>query len=274
MTGELCDCFATKREGVHAILDAVEQVAGRRSVRVWQTNGRLVPLAAARAEPLLAAAANWLALATLAGRFAPTGPALLLDVGSTTSDVVPLCDGQPVPWGRTDPERLTCDELIYTGVRRTPLCALLGAHGAAEFFATTLDAYLVLGELPEDAADRDTADGRPATREAAHARLARMLCADCESCTPGETLALAQEVHRLQLDLLRAAVERVTWTLPGLPATVVLAGSGEFLARAAVEQGPTAPAQLISLAQVLGPAISQAACAYALAVLAMEQAHE
>jgi probable H4MPT-linked C1 transfer pathway protein len=273
MTGELCDCFATKREGVHAILDAVEQVAGSVPVRVWLNDGRLVPLAAARAEPLRAAAANWLALATFAGRLAPIGPALLLDIGSTTADIVPLLDGQPVPRGRTDPERLDCGELVYTGVRRTPLCALLGSTGAAEFFATTQDAYLLLGDLPEDAADQDTADGRPATREAAHARLARMRCADRETFGEGETLVLARRVRATQIVLLRSAVERVARTLPGPPTTVVIAGSGEFLARAVLEEMTHWPIRLRSLAQDLGPAVSQAACAYALAVLAAEQLH-
>src|SRR5215831_16033967 len=40
MTGELCDCFETKRQGVHAILDAVERAAGPLPVRVWRTDGR------------------------------------------------------------------------------------------------------------------------------------------------------------------------------------------------------------------------------------------
>ena len=39
-------------------------------------------MATARQTPLQVAAANWLALATYAGRFAPDGPALLLDIGS------------------------------------------------------------------------------------------------------------------------------------------------------------------------------------------------
>src|SRR5207248_2423845 len=52
MTGELCDCFATKRDGVHAILDAVEQVAGGTPVLVWTTAGRFTDTAAARRDPL------------------------------------------------------------------------------------------------------------------------------------------------------------------------------------------------------------------------------
>jgi probable H4MPT-linked C1 transfer pathway protein len=272
MTGELCDCFETKRQGVKAILDAVAAVAGSTPVRVWRTDGRLVDVSAARVTPLQTAAANWLALATWAGRHAPAGPGLLIDIGSTTTDIVALCDGQPIPRGRIDPQRLHCRELVYTGVRRTPVCALLGASGAAEWFATALDVYLVLGDVAEDVANRDTADARPATRRAAHARLARMLCADFETCSEEETLRLARQVRARQVALLRDALDHVAATLPGPPRAIILAGSGEFLARQVLE--PQLGADLISLAQVLGAGISQSACAYALAVLAAERSCE
>jgi probable H4MPT-linked C1 transfer pathway protein len=271
MTGELCDCFETKRQGVAAILDAVEAVAGRSLVRVWRTDGRLVDAATARQTPLRTAAANWHALAVYAGRHAPAGPALLLDVGSTTTDVIPLQDGRPVPKGLTDPERLRSGELVYTGVRRTPLCALLGARGAAELFATTLDVFLVLGGLEEDAADFDTADGRPATRAAAHARLARMLCADVETSTEEERRKLAELALLRQVGHLTGAVEGVAKRLSGPPRTVVLSGSGEFLARVVLqEQKAFPPCRVVFLSQALGPDLSRAACAFAVAVLAGE----
>ena len=126
MTGELCDCFESKRQGVNAILDAVEAAAHGKPVRVWRTDGRFMDLTDVRRNPLMAAAANWLALATFAGGYVPKGPALLIDVGSTTTDIVALQDGRPMPIARTDPERLHSGELVYTGVRRTPLCAILG----------------------------------------------------------------------------------------------------------------------------------------------------
>ncbi|MGE3803939.1 MAG: hydantoinase/oxoprolinase family protein, partial [Gemmataceae bacterium] len=177
MTGELCDAFATRRAGVNAILDAVRQ-ATTLPVRVWRTDGRFADLDSARETTWQTASANWLALATYVGRYAPEGPALLIDIGSTSTDVIPLVDGRPCPQGRTDPERLRSGELVYTGVRRTPLCALLGSSVAAELFATTLDVYLVLGELAENSDDCDSADGRPATKQQAHARLARMFLED------------------------------------------------------------------------------------------------
>src|SRR5262249_29461396 len=50
------------------------------------------------------------------------------------------------------------------------------------------------------------------------------------------------------------------------PGTVVVSGSGEFLARA-VAAAAFAGAQVRSLGEELGPGLSQAACAYALAAL-------
>lgn len=272
MTGELCDCFPTRRDGVLAILDAVEAVAGRRPVHVYTTAGRFAAPEEVRRDPLQAAAANWLALAAFAGRLAPDGPALLIDVGSTTTDLIPLRDGIPVPVGRTDSDRLASGELVYTGVRRTPVCALLGPEVAAEWFATTLDVYLVLGDLPESADSDHTADGRPATRAGAHARLARLRCADAGPTFDSEqTRRLAERAAERQRawlhDGLRRVLERV-----GEPKTVVTAGSGEFLARRLVAENPaTRSARGISLGESLGPERSDAACAHAVAVLVADR---
>jgi probable H4MPT-linked C1 transfer pathway protein len=274
MTGELCDCFASRREGVHAILDAVATVAGSIPVQVWLVEGRFVTLAAARANALTAAAANWQALATFAGRYVPSGPALLIDIGSTTTDIVPLLDGKPVPRGRNDPERLRAQELLYTGARRTPLCALLAEEAAAELFATTLDAYLVLELVPEDPTDCGTADGRPATRAAAHARLARMICADLETTTAEERLRLASRCAERQARLVRRSVDAVVQAMVGPPRAVILSGSGEFLARQALALLPAFAGTVHSLADILGPHKSCAACAHALAVLASETSHD
>ena len=41
MTGELCDCFESKRQGVLAILDAVEEAAGRTPCGCLATKGAL-----------------------------------------------------------------------------------------------------------------------------------------------------------------------------------------------------------------------------------------
>jgi probable H4MPT-linked C1 transfer pathway protein len=271
MTGELCDCFETKRDGVEHILAAAAAVFGEQ-IRVWSTGGRFLKVVDARRSPLSVAAANWHALATFVGRLGPRGPALLVDVGSTTTDVIPILNGIPVSRGRTDSERMRFRELVYTGVRRTPVCSLLGPTVAAEVFATMLDVYLRLGVIPENAADRDTADGRPATIRHALGRLARMLGGDAETCTESDTLALAQNTFDAQKSLITAAVRQVRERLSPEPDQVIISGSGEFLARAALESAfeNEARPKLISFRQRFGDGISTAACAYATASLAAE----
>lgn len=275
MTGELCDCYESKSEGVRAILDAVASAAGARPVRVWDHDGLFVDLERARSRPLKAASANWLALATFAGRFAPAGNALLIDIGTTTTDIVPLVNGQPRPTGRTDSERLACGELVYRGWRRTPLCALAGPSRAAEFFATMHDVYLAMKVVPEEPASRDTADGRPATRANAGRRLARMLCGDLETTTARECQQLAEEMNfRLCTQIAHEASD-VLKRLPGPVGAVLASGSGEFLIRG-VLASPLLPQErdrwpIVSLGERLGRGASAAACAYAVATLCQER---
>lgn len=279
MTGELADCFATKGEGVARILAAVEH-ASDRPLWVWQTPGEFVPPQVALEFPKLTAAANWHALATWAGRMTPRGGSILIDVGSTTSDVIPLADGFPVPSGRTDVERLLCGELVYTGIRRTPLCAIgdrvpvrnQRCPLAAELFATIQDVWIVLGDLEPDAACSDTADGRPATREAALSRIARMVCCDRSELSDTQLVEIAQHLGRRQVETLATAVETVAATLPAPPRSVLLSGDGEFLAARAIALSTAhGSLEIVRLSTLLGPEHSKAACAYALARLGCER---
>ena len=272
MTGELCDCFETKRAGVHAILDAVESAAAGRPVRVWSTDGAFVSVDEARCDYLKVAAANWHALATFAGRYAPDEGGLLVDVGSTTTDIIPLLYGVPNTTGRTDPARLRNGELVYCGVRRTPVCAVVNEGVCAELFATTQDVYVVLGLIPEEASDRDTADGRPLTVEYSLARLARMLGGDSETLADHAVIDFATRVHGALLASVVAAARRVRLDMPTLR-TVIVSGQGEFLGRRAVERllGETRVDRIVSLHAELGPDVSACGPAYAVAVLAGEE---
>ena len=282
MTGELADCFSSKAAGVRHILASVCEAAAGRPVRVYLVDGRLVSAELAAADPMLAAASNWHVLARLAGRYVPTGAALLLDIGSTTCDLIPLVDGQPAAVGRTDTQRMLAGELVYTGVERSPVCAVVGqvpyrgrtCPVAQELFATMRNVYLVRGELPEEPDDQQTADGRPATRTAAVARLARMICADETEFDGQDAVEMAASVAEAQADLVYAALSRVVRrgrdSAASLDFPVVLSGHGDFLAQRVLSKlGHTGP--LISLADRLGAAVSRAATAYALAVLLREE---
>ncbi len=277
MTGELADCYATKAIGVRSILNAVESAAAGRSIVVYLTTGEWATLNEARETPLLAAASNWRALATYANRFASAWPALLVDVGSTTADIIPLRESGPCPTGLTDTERLVVGELVYTGVERTPVSAIvrrLPWRGetcpvASELFATSADAYLLLREIPEDAQSGETADGRPMTRSAAHARMARMICADATLFTEADAQAAASAIRDAQLTLLETAVRDVSARPRHQPQTLILSGQGEFLLRRLAARLPWR-CEVLSLTKELGAEVSRCAPAHALAVLARE----
>lgn len=283
MTGELCDSFETKDDGVRHILgstlDALAAACGSDTpppAFVWTTEGTWVRVEKDAPPPSTAAAANWLALALFACRYAGEDPALLVDVGSTTTDIVPLRGGAPTPAGRSDTSRLQARELVYTGVTRTPIGMLrrrLPYRGelcpvAAELFATTLDAYVLLEDLPEALTCTDTADGRPADRKHARERLARMVCADRTTFSEEDALTAARAVRSTQEQLVEEALDDVIARLGARPSTVVVSGTGEFLVR---ELAASVSSRVISLADELGPDRSAAACAVALAELTRER---
>jgi (4-(4-[2-(gamma-L-glutamylamino)ethyl]phenoxymethyl)furan-2-yl)methanamine synthase len=236
MTAELSDAFRTKREGVQFILDAARDAFGDRPLSVLTTAGELVPVEAARARPWDVAAANWVATARAVADAYPD--ALLVDVGSTTADIVPIADGRVAATGHNDLERLMAGELVYTGVLRTNLAAIaprVPARGgwcpvSSEYFAISADVHLVLGHLTPDAYDCPTPDGRPATVAFARERIARLVCADVEQLDEDEIEAIAAFLHGEQSRQLEEAARRVQSSLPP-DAAVVAVGSGAFLGR-------------------------------------------
>lgn len=280
MTGELADCFATKREGVEHILAHTTASCSGRPVHVWQTGGEFVSTEVARDIYRLVAAANWHALATWIGRLVPQGNTLLIDVGSTTTDIIPLQDGIPVQRGMTDTERLMSGELVYSGCLRTPLAAVLQevtlqsgpCRLAAEVFATMRDVYLVQGELEADPHDRHTADGRPATQGNSRQRLARMFCADTDELGDGQLEQLCQQAADAHRSVLAQALQTVLDRTPRPIQNLILSGSGRFLGRRICSTQPElADVEIIDLAEQFDQRWADAACACAVARLAEER---
>jgi probable H4MPT-linked C1 transfer pathway protein len=277
MTGELADCFATKKDGVEHILEAFVRACDQRHTRVYRIDGKIVTPQVARHEPLRCAATNWHVLARFAGKFVPSGPALLLDIGSTTCDIIPLENGQPATMAITDTQRLLSGELVYTGVDRSPVCAVAQSipyRGkqcplAQELFATMLDVYLTTGDLPDEPTNNVTANGRPATREYARHRLARTICADGADFPEVDAITAAQSLAKAQRELVTRGLSQVLANQSRSPVAVVVSGQGEFLARGVLD-ALKLNVPVVSLAERLGPKISRVAPAHALAVLANE----
>src|SRR3954464_557908 len=178
MTAELSQAFRTKREGVGFVLDAMVTVFPSDRLHVYTVAGEFVSPDAARTRSLDVAASNWSATARwVAGRISTC---IVIDVGSTTTDLIPILEGEVEAEGNTDPDRLLSGELVYTGALRTPVEAVAtrvrlrnGIAGvSAEAFALMGDVYVWLGRLSPKNYASPTPDGRPATREYVGERLA------------------------------------------------------------------------------------------------------
>jgi probable H4MPT-linked C1 transfer pathway protein len=241
MTAELSQYFRTKRDGVSFVLDAVAHAFPGARTLVYTTEGRFLDFAAARAAPLLVAASNWAATAALVATH--VSDAILIDVGTTTTDIIPIAAGRVAAIGHTDPERLLSGELLYLGAVRTPVEAIVhrvplhdGLAGvSAESFALSGDIHVWRGELAPEGYTAPTPDARPATRDFAGERIARVVCADRELLDDSDIDRIAAFVADTMIARVAASITGVRDRHPHLD-TAVIAGHGAFLARAAARR--------------------------------------
>jgi probable H4MPT-linked C1 transfer pathway protein len=237
MTGELVDRFANREEGVLSLIRAMETHCTSGSLVIFAGRaGFLEPGAIDSRHIPDIASANWMATGFHAA--SRIRDALLIDIGSTTTDLLLVQRGEVQMRGYTDFERMRYDELIYSGIVRTPLMAL--ARRApfegewvglmAEHFATTADVYRLCGELPEHADQMPTADGGAKTVPASARRIARLLGRDAESAEADAWERVARFFRGQQLGSIALACERqLSRGLLNRRAPFVGAGVGRFL---------------------------------------------
>jgi (4-(4-[2-(gamma-L-glutamylamino)ethyl]phenoxymethyl)furan-2-yl)methanamine synthase len=235
MTGELTDCFADRETGVAALSGwAAAQLRGR--VRIYAGRGGFVAPEEAAAVAADVASANWHATAALIGRIVPD--ALLVDIGSTTADLIPVVGGRAAATGYSDAERLETGELVYTGVVRTPVIALADHAPFAgrrtrlmtETFAHMADVYRILGLLPDGADQQASGDRKGKSVPESETRLARIVGRDRREGTAGAWAALAGHFAEAQLRLLHDAAALLL-SRPDIAADapLILCGAGAFL---------------------------------------------
>ncbi len=237
MTGELVDLFENRDDGVASILASIQRFLPGQDIFVYAgKDGFLKPENVVDLHYASIASANWLASATLAANKIKNG--LFVDVGSTTTDILFLQDGQVKNQGYTDYERLISQELVYTGIIRTPLMAVAQFASdqgkkvglMAEYFATMSDVYRLTGELDENHDQTATADGGDKTTMASAKRLARMIGCDYYDSELSRWVDLARDLKKRQLAFIGQACKRQMLQLCGANEYPLIgAGVGRFL---------------------------------------------
>jgi probable H4MPT-linked C1 transfer pathway protein len=257
MTGELVDLFANRREGVLAIsrvmqtklncapnLNCLKFYTGVLNPALNSTlnSGLTKPLSftgfvsfdeVEDCWPFIASA-NWQASASFVAQKIECG--LFVDIGSTTTDFVLLENNKPACIGFTDAARMQTDELVYTGVVRTPLMAVAQriefqqamTSVAAEFFATSADVYRLTGDLSAEDDMADTADAQDKGQLTSARRIARMIGHDVEDAPIMDWHSLAEQFKWQQISRLQTVATKHISRLSNenKKQSMVLIGSG------------------------------------------------
>lgn len=222
MSGELADCFSDKNTGISHIVKEINAVF--KEAYFYGTDGLF------HQEPVRElAAANWLVSADYLKERYPD--AILVDIGSTTTDIIPLGEFTNLKY-QTDLARLQHGFLLYTGILRTPVYAVtkfvhVGMNKtpiSSEFFATTADAWLLSGKINKNLFICDTADGAGKTFLDCSRRLARIVCCDLIELSSDQIVAMASEIVEKQIEFICSSVKNIQKLYP--TDTIITAGIG------------------------------------------------
>ena len=238
MTGELCDAFPSRDAGVIGLAARAAQEFPSADIKLYAGRAGFVCLHQASAHAAGIASANWHATAALAALHQPQ--AILIDMGSTTTDLIPILAGKVAARGQSDASRAESGELLYTGLVRSFVMALADRapfHGTwtvlmGEYFASSADVHRILGQLPDGADVMATADGREKTIAASTARLARMIGRDAADAPQAAWHSLAAWFAEAQIQAMSDAAHLVL-SRHDLPAAapVICAGIGRAVVR-------------------------------------------
>ncbi|HOJ97028.1 MAG TPA: hydantoinase/oxoprolinase family protein [Methanospirillum sp.] len=207
MSGELADCFASKQEGIEFICAAVRDIFP--DAIFYGTDGQF------HTRPVSnLAAANWLVMADVLRHQYPTS--LLVDMGSTTTDVIPLNAWETLK-GQTDFTRLKNSLLLYYGLLRTPVSSLVrsvdldgtAVRVSTEYFACSGDAHTLLGLITPKQYTTAAPDGCSPSRDHCMRRMARMVCADVEEIGEDRVLQIARTYVSEEQEIIIHAVRDV-----------------------------------------------------------------
>ncbi|MEJ2104733.1 MAG: hydantoinase/oxoprolinase family protein [Ignavibacteriaceae bacterium] len=273
MTAELSDVYTSKQQGINTILDAVQRVFKDIPVWVLSSDGYIIPVNEVR-NPLKIASANWVATGFLVAQYLED--CIVVDVGSTSTSIIPIANGKVIAEGLTDLDKLINGELVYTGSLRTNVSAIVKsmpikgkiARVSSEFFAQSADVHLILGNISKEDYTVETPDGKEKTKNMAKARLSRVVCADSNMLTKQEIFQMAQHVYNQQITEISEGINQVKKSKYQInqDIPIVVTGFGkEFLAKKSAQKINSH--SIIDIDEIIPEAISLATPATGVAVM-------
>ena len=214
MTAELADCYKSKKEGVLDISKRVVDTFGTEGVYFVSVDG-LKCFDDLKSDLLSAAASNWIGTVELLKHVC--SDCVFMDMGSTSTDIIPIMDGKEHAEGHNDLERLISGELVYTGLLRSNLASIVhnvpirgeNCGVSSEYFSITADVHMILENISEDEYTCPTPDGMGSDVLSCKRRLARLVCADLDLLGDDEINAIAKFIEEKQIAMIYNGLKKV-----------------------------------------------------------------
>lgn len=238
MTAELADGYESKKEGITDISKKVMEVFHDKKVFFVTFDG-LKTYEELQKNLLSAAAANWIGTSELIKYIGED--CIFMDIGSTTTDIIPIKNFKEYASGHTDLERLSTGELIYTGMLRTNLASIVHTvpiYGkntgvSSELFSITADIHCILGNIKEEDYTCNTPDGNSKDIKSCKRRLSRLVCADLDTLNDNEIYKLAEYIQKKQLEQIINGLKQVVNRTQINTVVIVAIGTGNLCEKAA-----------------------------------------
>lgn len=214
MTAELADGYTSKKEGVDDISKKIMEVFNEKKVYFVTFEG-LKTYTELKENLLSAAAANWIGTTEIIKYIEED--CIFMDIGSTTTDIIPIKNKKEIALGHSDLERLQTGELVYTGMLRTNLASIvhevpinnINTKVSSELFTITADIHRILGNIKEEDYTCKTPDGNKKDVTSCKRRLARLVCADLDSLDNNEIVNLAKYIEKEQINQIYDGLKKV-----------------------------------------------------------------
>lgn len=214
-TAELSDGYQSKKEGVLDIASKVINVFENSEIHFVTFNG-LKDYDYVVKNPLEMAAANWIATSHIISKIDEN--CIFMDMGTTTTDIIPLKNGHEIAKGHSDLERLCSGELVYTGMLRTNVATIVNkipinqeySTVSSELFAISADVHTILGNITSDEYTCASPDNNDKTVIDCKRRLARVVCADLDMLTDVQIYNIAKYVEEKQINQVMDGLKKVS----------------------------------------------------------------
>lgn len=212
MSGEMSDIFSSRNEGVKEIIKLFDNLSSKNYIFVKDKG--LSRYTKQKLKYLNIASMNWLAISKLLEK--KDRNIIAIDVGSTTTDIILIKNFKCINKRFDDFSGLNSSELIYSGVLRTPINAIVQKiiiskreyNVIPENFATMSDVYRILSIISSKQDYTDTSDKRSKTKRHSMERLSRVFGFDYSEEKMKTLIKLSEKIMSVHLEQISCKIEK------------------------------------------------------------------